>query len=57
VATSAPNTGLFIYAKVPWGMIGDKFYVRISDAKVRTDEPAQFVKSEYFSIVTDGANR
>ncbi|ETV85531.1 hypothetical protein H257_03244 [Aphanomyces astaci] len=29
VTASAPNTGCFVYSKVPWGLIGDGFYIRI----------------------------
>ncbi|ETV95039.1 hypothetical protein H310_11341 [Aphanomyces invadans] len=29
LTASAPNTGCFVYSKVPWGLIGEGFYIRI----------------------------
>ncbi|KAF0683788.1 Aste57867_24172 [Aphanomyces stellatus] len=31
LAAAAPNTGCFVYTKVPWGLIGDGFFVRIDE--------------------------
>ncbi|KDO34859.1 hypothetical protein SPRG_00919 [Saprolegnia parasitica CBS 223.65] len=46
IATHAPNTGCFVYSKVPWGVIGHNFYIRITAA----EHDDRFVVSEYFSI-------
>ncbi|OQR92947.1 hypothetical protein ACHHYP_03093 [Achlya hypogyna] len=48
LATHAPNSGCFVYTKVPWGVIGHNFYLRISDSDDTSN--ARYVASEYFSI-------
>ncbi|OQS00313.1 hypothetical protein THRCLA_06030 [Thraustotheca clavata] len=46
LATHAPNTGCYVYSKVPWGVIGDNFYLRISDS----ENSNRFITSDYFRI-------
>jgi hypothetical protein len=47
IAPSAPNTGFFIYAKVPWGMAcGNRYYLRISS----TSDSSKYMTTPFFQI-------
>ncbi|KAG9409097.1 hypothetical protein AC1031_019357 [Aphanomyces cochlioides] len=56
VSASAPNSGYYYYGKVPWGLIGDGFFIRIQELNVDGDVAPRQALSETFRVGNERLN-